>query len=447
MFRTVGERTSLDSGRKSRRSAKRDADRGLIDGVLDWLDGQSGVKAHSVGMRRPVQLSIDIPLLLVVLTLLVFGMVMVYSASYDYSSIWFGNPSYIFSRQLLWLAIGLVAAVFLMFFNYHSWGRLVVPVMGATVFLLVSVLVVSEVRHGAVRTLYGGSIQPSELAKFVTIVYLSVWLHAKGEQLHDVNFGLFPLAGILGLLSGLILVQPDLSAFVTVLVLGGLMFFLAGGDLRQIGILIIVALLVGFLVVQVSSTGSDRLTHYFAGLKDPSEGSYHVKRSFEAFVKGGWFGSGIGKAETKLTGLPVPPTDSIFAVVGEETGVMGAVALIGLYFMLLWRGLVVARRAPDQLGSLLAAGLILWIAFEAFVNMAVMVNVLPFAGNALPFISAGGSSLVVSLSAIGIVMNVSRLSSRKTEESGKLFNAVVNMRGRDRRRRVSSRRGAKRSSK
>ena len=173
-----------------------------------------------------------------------------------------------------------------------------------------------------------------------------------------------------------------------------------------------------------------------AGLRDPIQGSYHVRRALEAFVKGGWFGLGIGNSDTKLTGLPVPPTDSIFAVVGEETGVFGATVLVALYVVFLWRGLAIARRAPDILGSLMAAGLTLWISMEAFINMAVMVNLAPFAGNALPFISAGGSNLIVSLAAVGILMNISRLSLQRKEANEKVFDAVVDLRRRDRRRRV-----------
>ncbi len=220
-------------------------------------------------------------------------------------------------------------------------------------------LVVNEVLNGAARTLFDGSVQPSELAKIVIVIYLSVWLYSKRAQLQQISFGLVPLAVILGMLGGLILIQPDLSATVTIIILGGLMFFLAGGDLRQIFILMIVTLIVGLVVVQVSPTGSERIADYLAGLKDPTESSYHVRRAYEAFVKGGWLGVGLGRAETKLTGLPVPPTDSIFAVVGEETGVFGAVALVGLYLVFLWRGLTISRRAPDQMGALLAAGLTL----------------------------------------------------------------------------------------
>jgi cell division protein FtsW len=289
----------------------------------------------------------------------------------------------------------------------------------------------------------GGSIQPSELAKLVTVIYLAVWLYSKHEYLSDINFGLLPLAGILGALGGLIFVQPDLSAVITILFLGGTLFFLAGGDLRQIGIMLVVAVLVGWLVVAVNQTGGERVASYLVGLKDPTNASYHVQRSLEAFVNGGWFGVGIGNARTKLTGLPVPPTDSIFAVVGEETGVLGSTTLVVMYVILLWRGLGIARRAPDLLGTLLAAGLSLWIAMEALVNMAVMLNLLPFAGNALPFISAGGSNLVVSLAAVGILMNISRSSVRVKENEGRSFIAVVDLRGRNRRRRVSrSRRAA-----
>jgi cell division protein FtsW len=249
---------------------------------------------------------------------------------------------------------------------------------------------------------------------------------------------LIPMAAILGLLGGLIFLQPDISAVITIMVLGGMMFFLAGGDLRQIAVLGLIALVVGAIVVRISPTGAGRVQDYISGLKDPIQGSYHVRRAVESFVRGGWFGVGIGNGKAKLTGLPVPQTDSIFAVVGEETGLIGATALVSLYAMLLWRGLTIARRAPDTLGTILAAGLSLWICLEAFVNMSVMLNLLPFAGNALPFISSGGSNLVVSLAGIGILLNISRTSVQRKEEDGTIFGAVVDLRGRDRRRRVSS---------
>lgn len=397
---------------------------------------QTRVSQRTAAKQRIVRLGLDVPLLLVTITLVIFGLLMVYSASWDYSMRLGNPPSYFFSRQVLWLFIGSGIAVLLSFIDYHHLRKVAVPAMVLTILALIAVLFVGDVRNNAVRTLLGGSVQPSELAKLMVIIYLSVWLFSKREQLGDVSFGLVPLAGILGVLGGLIFLQPDLSAVITIFFLGGTLFFLAGGDMRQIGFLVAVAILFGWVVVAINHTGSERVSSYLAGLKDPANASYHVRRSLEAFVNGGWLGVGIGKGVTKLTGLPVPPTDSIFAVIGEETGVLGATALVGLYTVLLWRGLSIARRAPDGLGTLLAAGLSLWLVMEAFVNMAVMVNLLPFAGNALPFVSAGGSNLVVSLVAIGILTNISRLSARTKEEDGRSYTPVVDLRRGDRRRRV-----------
>jgi len=394
-------------------------------------------RVKSVSGHRLAHLKFDVLLVMAVITLIILGLLMVYSASYDYSWRWRGISGLIFQRQLLWMVIGVIVASVLSFLDYHYWRNLAVLAMIITIIALIVVLVIGEKQNNAIRALFGSSGQPSELAKLVTVIYLSVWLYAKRDQLSNISFGLIPLAMILGLLGGLIFLQPDISAVITVLFLGGTMFFLAGGDMRQIGFLLVFALLFGLIVVQFSPTGSLRVHDYFQGLKDPSEGSYHVKRSLEAFLRGGWFGLGIGNAKTKLTGLPVPPTDSIFAVVGEETGVIGAICLVCVYIVVLWRGLVIARRAPDEMGALLAAGLSFWIAVEAFINMAVMVGLLPFAGNALPLISAGGSNLLVTLSAIGILLNISRLSEKRREKDGSSLNAVVDLRRRDRRRRVS----------
>jgi cell division protein FtsW len=277
------------------------------------------------------------------------------------------------------------------------------------------------------------------VAKLVSILYLSVWLYSKREHLHDISLGLIPLGVILGVVGGLIYQQPDLSAAGTVMILGGLLFFLAGGDLKQIGVLLLVAFIAGWLIVQISPTGKERVGDFIAGIKDPLQASYHVRRSFEAIVSGGWFGAGLGQSRSKLTGLPVPPTDSIFAVVAEELGLFGAIALLGLYAGLVWRGFVIARRAPDMLGTLLASGLVIWIGLEALINMAVMVGLLPFAGNALPFISAGGSNLVATMGAIGTLLNISRQrgDGTMTDDEWRSYGAASDLRGWNGRRSVS----------
>lgn len=382
----------------------------------------------------------DMILIADVIALGIFGLLMLYSASADFSLRNYNSPTYMFNKQLLWIAIGAIIAFVVSRIDYHRWQRFALPLMVLTIVMLFTVLLVKDVRNGAVRTLFGGSIQPSELAKLATILYLSVWLYNKREFMHDIQLGLIPLGVILGCIGGLIYLEPDLSATVTIFILGGLLFFLADGDLGQIILFSIVALAAGWMVVQVSSTGRARLSSYLAGLKDPLKSSDHVLWSLEAVYKGRWFGVGIGNATTKLIGLPFSATDSIFAVIVEELGLFGAFILIGLYGILLWRGLTIAAKAPDLLGSVLAGGLTFWIIIEAIINMSMMIGLLPVAGNALPFISAGGSNMVTSLTAIGILLSISRQTGKKVPaetEQRRSYSAFIDLRRRDRRRGIS----------
>jgi cell division protein FtsW len=379
----------------------------------------------------------DLILIAAVVALGLLGLLMIYSSSTDFHSLEHKSPTMVFNKQLIWMAIGIVFAIILSSLDYHIWRKLAVPLMVLTVGLLIAVLLNNEVRNNAVRTIINGSGQPSELAKLTIIIYLSVWLFSKQDSLHNVQLGLIPLGVILGGVGGLILRQPDLSAAVTVLILGGLLFFLAGGDLRQIVLFCLITILVGWLVVTFSATGQARIGPYLDGLKDPLKSSPHVLWALEAVYKGKWFGVGIGNATTKLIGLPYASTDSVFAVIVEELGLVGAIVLIGLYGIVLWRGLAIASKAPDLLGSLMAAGLTFWIVIEAVINMAVMVGLLPFAGNALPFISAGGSNLVSIMAAIGILLGISRQSGKKVPDEvteRRLYSASVDLRRRDRRR-------------
>ena len=389
--------------------------------------------------RHPLYLGVDTPLLLTVIALLVFGLLMLYSASWGYSVQIMGQyPSYLFQRQLRFLAGGSIVAIIAFYFDYHRIKKLVIPMMLGTLALLLLVIYFNEVRLGARRGLLQGSIQPSELAKLVVVIYLAFWMNAKKDVLHELSFGLLPMAAILGISSALILSQPDLSAAVTIFAIGGLMFFIGGGEMRQIIPALIVALIIGVLLILVYSTGQQRISDFIDGIRDPMLASDHLVRSFEAIVRGGLFGVGIGRANTKFTGLPVAPTDSIFAVVAEETGVFGAGIVVTLFILFLWRGLAIARNAPDQLGQMLAAGITIWITLEAAINMGVMVNLLPFAGNALPFFSLGGSNLVTALVGVGILMNVARQTAiQNNDEERRPLNAVVSLRRDDGRRRVS----------
>src|SRR6266542_5173611 len=213
----------------------------------------------SYSPAKKLSRTFDMPLLLTVIALLVFGLIMLYSASYDFSFNQYGSSTYMFVRQVRWLALGVVLAFVLSVFDYHHWRRIIVIAMLITIALLVTVSIINEIRLGASRTLYQGSYQPSEVAKLISVIYLSVWLYSKRQFLHDIGFGLIPLGVILGIVGGLIYQQPDLSAAATVFVLGGLLFFLAGGDLKQIGVLLIVAIIAAWGVRFVSLTGQQRV--------------------------------------------------------------------------------------------------------------------------------------------------------------------------------------------
>ena len=388
--------------------------------------------------RSNVQsLSFDVGLLLIVASLLVIGLLMVYSASWDVSMTISDSQNSIFLRQVLWVALGVIGATVLSYFDYHRYRKLVVPMIFIVILMLLAVLVIREVRYNSARSLFEGSIQPAEFAKLVSILYLSVWLTNKKDMLKDFKNYLAPLSFGVGFIVALILAQPDLSAALTVLILGIMLLFLAGGDWKHVAIVVLVGFLGSVFLISVMPTGRIRFAQYLTGLENPIQSSYHIRRTYEAIIKGGIFGVGLGKANTKFTGLPLPHTDSIFAVLAEETGIVGSMIVIALYVLLIWRGFKIARNAPDQLGSLLAFGLTSWIVIEALINVSVIVGLLPFAGNALPFISAGGSSMAATMASIGIVMNVARQGTNKTASERSTTSATVDLRRRDGRRSVS----------
>jgi len=389
-------------------------------------------------VTRSFQLNLDVPLMLFVIALVAIGLLMVYSTSWKSAQSLNQPDTYYLFRQIVFVALGALVALVLSLFDYHRYQRLLVPMVAVAVVSLLVVLFFGEDRFNSTRTLLNGSIQPSEIASLVVIIYLAFWLYSKREVINILSFGLIPMMMILGLFTALITLQPDFSAAMTILVMGGLMFYMAGAELRQVILVVIAAIVIGFFVVKFTTTGSDRWDKYIAGLTNPNMASDHMQRVFEAISRGGLFGVGIGNSITKFTGLPVPWTDSIYAVIVEETGLVGAFAVLGLYFLILWRGLQIANRAPDQLGRMLASGVTFWIVFEAILNMGVMVNLFPFAGNALPFVSYGGSSMASTMIGIGILMNIARSNSKKetANNEGRSYGAVINMRRGDRRRSV-----------
>jgi cell division protein FtsW len=392
----------------------------------------------SVRRNRKRVGSLDIPLLCALILLGLIGLVFVYSSSWEFSMIFYSSPYSMFWRQLLFFAAGIGIAVIISSIDYHKFRKLIV--IGTFTVLIMLALValgIGETRLGANRTLFGGSVQPSEFAKLATVFYLSLWLYSKRDKLNEFSFGLLPLAAIIGVMAGLIVLQPDISAAFTVVLLSCILFYIAGGEIRQIVLITVIAIITAWIAVSVYPSGRARLSGYIAGIQNPQQATDQVIRSIEAIVHGGFFGVGIGQSSVKFTGLPVAPLDSIFAVIAEESGIFGSLIIIVLYVIILWRGLFIAENAPDLFGKLLAAGVSVWIFIEAMVNMLAMVNMMPFAGNALPLISAGGSSLLSAMVGIGILFSVNRTSEKLKEyKEGSVNNAVVDLRRGDRRGRV-----------
>ena len=387
-------------------------------------------------MRQSLQRAIsnlDPWLLMLVGAMLALGLVMVYSASWDVSWRLYEDANALFRRQLVNLTYGLLVMGAATFVPLRWLRKLALPVMVLSILALLLVLVINPA--GAPRrAILGASVQPSELAKLALIVYLAVWMESKGARVSSWEYGFLPLMMIIGLVGGLILLQPDLSAVLTIAVVALTMFYLAGSRASQTLLIAAGSGIVGYLLVRVSNTGRARWDDYLAGLVDIEKASYHVQHSLQAFFAGGLIGRGLGASREKFGLLPAPHTDSIFAVVGEELGLAGALFVLLLFLALLRRGFKISSQASDRLASLLAGGVTFWIGVEAFINMSVLLGMLPFAGNALPFFSFGGSNLVANLAGVGLLLNVSRHSTLKPE---KTYLATIGIGRGDRRRRVS----------
>ena len=399
-------------------------------------------------LRVSTRLLIDVPLLVATILLLIIGLLLLYSASWSYSLQRYDSGTYIVLRQATWIFIGLVLAALMMFLNYHVLEKFSVWILAGAIFFLFIVLLdpSGSSAAGYTRSLTGGgSIQPSEFARVALIIYLAYWLSKKQANISTLMLGFIPTLFIIGIVALLILLQPDISATLSVVLLGGLMLFVAGGNMKHIFGVLFLAICLGFCGYFLFDKVETRINDYINGLVNPSEASYHIRRSYNAIINGGVFGLGLGKGVAKLTGLPVAWTDSIFAVLLEEMGLVGGTIVIGLYVLILWRGYDIFKKAPDMFGKLLAAGITLWITLEASINVAVMLNIMPFAGNALPLISFGGSSMVCTLIGIGILMSVSRYSAIEAIKKGRSEpDALIDLRGRDggwRKSRIVSRSG------
>jgi cell division protein FtsW len=356
------------------------------------------------------KLSTDLTLLTVTVALVGLGLVMVWSASSALAQERYGSPYYFLVKQAVWGAVGLVGMVAALRIDYRTLRRpgVVFTLLLVSTLLLIVVLFLRPVNetHRWLR-LGGLSFQPAELAKLSIVVFLAYHVERRAERVNEF-VTLFPTLLLVGWFGFLVLIQPDLGTAFTLVLTAAVMLYVAGVRLKYFAALALPALAVLYGAVMSVPWRRIRLTTFLDPWSDPQGAGYQVIQSLIAVGTGGITGVGLMEGRQKLFYLPYPYSDFIFAVVGEELGMLGALAVVTAFVVILWRGLRAAWSAPDDFGRFLAAGLTLSIVLQALINVSVTLGLLPTKGIPLPFISAGGSSLVFALVGIGLVANVSQ---------------------------------------
>ncbi|GAC1643047.1 MAG: putative lipid II flippase FtsW [Herpetosiphon sp.] len=355
----------------------------------------------------------DRVLIALVVILTVFGLVMVYSSSFMLAVKESHSAPYYLVRQLAWALIGVIALLVGLRIQYDKWRLMALPLMVTTLILLVLVLVLPQSvtrAGGAERWIRIGpiGIQPSEVCKFTLIVYLGSWLVGRGHKLRSMSFGLLPFGIIMGIILGLIMLQRNLSTAIILSVIGLTIFFAAGANLLHIGVGSALAGAMGWILMTTVDYRNVRFLVFKDPWAYPREGGFQPIHAMYALASGGLWGRGLGQSRQKFSWLPSPHADAIFSIIGEEMGLIETVGVLVTFPFLAYRGFRIASRSSDPFAALLAVGITSWICFQAFVNMAVVAQVIPFTGQTLPFISYGGSSLAMCLFAVGVLLNVSK---------------------------------------
>ncbi|AWV33287.1 putative lipid II flippase FtsW [Paenibacillus sp. FSL H7-0716] len=398
------------------------------------MSNRKGTTKQNVSL--PKRGTPDFQLLILTLLLVGFGLVMVFSASSSLTlaSPKFGNdPLYFIKRQVIWIVLGTVVMFIAMNIHYSKFKKWYVPIFIITVILLL-VVAFSEKINGAKSWLSIGKlgIQPTELAKISIILYISALITKKGERFRDFRTGYIPVMVIVGIVAGLIMMQPDLGSCLILVATSGLVIYAGGASMKHIlgsiALLVLgVGLVIGAKAAIDSLSPSDKATDtqdYRKGrivaFLDPyqvAEGDgYNIIQSLTALGQGGVSGSGFGKSIQKLDYLKYPYTDFIFPVIGEEFGFLGTSIFLMLYLYFIWRGILIALRCKDPFGTLVGIGIMGLIAIQAFVNIGGVTNTIPLTGVTLPFISYGGSSLLVSMLCMGIMLSISRETNLPAKE-------------------------------
>lgn len=359
---------------------------------------------------------LDITFLSLILILLTVGLVMLFSASYAYSYENYGNSYKFIIRQALFAAAGIVAMFFTSKINYHTWQRVSWMVYFVSIMFLVLLLILPPMVSGmSVKRWFAiGSLtfQPSEIAKFAVVILFSTLIAANQKLMSNWKFIMF-LFGVLGFTCLLVVLEPHLSATLLIAAIGVVLIYIGGLNRKVVvaGIILAVAAVVLVIVTQSTgfiSYGADRIKYWLDPWADPSGEGFQTIQSLLAIGSGGILGRGIGQSRQKYLWVPEPHNDFIFSIVCEELGLIGAVVIIALFALLVWRGFTIAMRSADKFGSMLAIGLTFQVGLQAMLNIWVVTNTMPNTGISLPFFSYGGTSLLILLAEMGIVLSVSR---------------------------------------
>ena len=355
---------------------------------------------------------IDRTLLVIVIVLLMVGLLMVYSSSNAISREHRDNSYHYLKMQALWCCLGLIAMTATTFFKYENYERLSWLLLFIAGVLLVFVYVpgIGVKRGGGVRWVRFGrfSFQPAEFAKLAIIIYMARFLNRNSEYIRSFKRGILPCLLTLAVLFALIYKQPDFGSVVLIGMVVFVMMFVGGARVHQMIFVMLTAGLVALVEIWRAPYRLARLTTFLDPWKDPGGKGYHIVQSFYALGAGGIMGRGLGAGMQKLHYLPVPHTDFIYAVIGEELGFAGSLFIILLFMVIVWRGVRISMFTEDRFGSLLAIGITSLLGIQAMINIGVVIGALPTKGLTLPFVSFGGSSMLVSLAAIGILLNISK---------------------------------------
>jgi len=360
----------------------------------------------------------DKSLIIIVGLILTFGLIMLASASLIVAYNTYHDSYYFLKRQLIGLTLGLVAFWFFSKFNYHRLRKYAIWMLVFSIVLLSLVFIPGlgrEVNNSRSWIAIAGHpiMQPSEFVKLTFLLYLAAWLEGRKEKLKEFSQGIGPFIVIFGIITLLMILQPDIGTLSIIALTSLIVYFVGGGKVSHLLIII----LLGIIAIGILTNYKPHLLNRFKCFIDPSfsqkDYCYQVNQSLIAVGSGGIFGRGLGASRQKFLYLPEVQADAIFPIIGEETGLLFSSGLIILYFILFYRGFLIARKAPDDYGRILAIGIVFWIVFQTLVNIGGMINAIPMTGVPLPLISAGGSSMLSTLAALGILINISKQTKLK----------------------------------